>query len=144
MPSTPREATLTVPLVGSHFNPPAKQLLQGLPAGTGLTLASEPDNPYDAEAIRVFVDLDGVAPEFHEGLDAALEGTGVTVGDLLGEGPCCLGHVGATGRGPCSKLGLPGTQEVHALVVAEGGGWTLPATLQFDPSGQALVVLEAG
>ena len=44
------------PLVGSHFRPPAKALLASLPAGFHLELRPEPLNPYDPNAIEVWLD----------------------------------------------------------------------------------------
>jgi hypothetical protein len=47
----------SIPLVGSHFRPPAQQVLSILPAGTPLELSHEADNGYDPNAIAVFTDL---------------------------------------------------------------------------------------
>lgn len=41
------------PLMGARFRPPAKIVLQYLPAGTPLTIEPEPENPYDPNAQRV-------------------------------------------------------------------------------------------
>lgn len=43
------------PLVGMHFRPPAKDVVNLLPANTNLLLVREPDNPHDAHAIKVLL-----------------------------------------------------------------------------------------
>lgn len=42
-------------LVGMHFRPPAKLILECLPGGTALQLESDSENPYDAFAVKVLV-----------------------------------------------------------------------------------------
>jgi hypothetical protein len=58
------------PIVGAHFRPPAKAILQTLDGGAPLILRREPENPYDPNAIAVwvtshtlstFADLDALA-----------------------------------------------------------------------------------
>ena len=76
--------TLTTPIVGAHFRPPAKQLLEVLPIGTPMLLRAEPDNPYDENAIQVLVSLSKTYPISQWAvLAAALEGTGYTPQDLI-------------------------------------------------------------
>ena len=139
---------LTVPLVGMHFNPPAKQVLAILPAGTPFRLEAEPDNPYDPEAIVVLLDLEPVVdaldklPEVCQLLEESLVGTGFDLAEIRQGGTMKMGHVGASGRGPCQKLGLPGTQEVHELAEGlEGGLEDLGATLAFTPDGVPTLLL---
>lgn len=48
-------ANFTAPLVGMHFRPPAKDIVNCLPAGVELLLEHQPDNPYDGDAIRVLL-----------------------------------------------------------------------------------------
>jgi len=64
------------PLVGAHFRPPAKALLASLPAGHPLELRPEPDNPYDPNAIAVWLDTKTLPSEAREELVETLEGTG--------------------------------------------------------------------
>ena len=45
----------SIPLVGAHFRPPAKALIQSLPVGQVLRLSREPDNQYDTNAIQVWL-----------------------------------------------------------------------------------------
>src|SRR5258708_34749998 len=83
-------------LVGSHFRPPAKQLLASLPSGTPCQLVPEPENPYDEHAIRVELPLSSL-PDPNPlaiGIDHSLEGTGFTLADLLeSDTPIHLGYI---------------------------------------------------
>jgi len=64
------------PLVGAHFRPPAKALLASLPAGHPLELRPEPENPYDPNAVAVWLDTKTLPSEAREELAETLEGTG--------------------------------------------------------------------
>ena len=50
-----------VNLVGAFFRPPAKFLLEVLPAGSELLLVPEPENPYDENAIAVYGNAAGAS-----------------------------------------------------------------------------------
>ena len=64
------------PLVGAFFRPPAKALLASLPAGHPLELRPEPENPYDPNAVAVWLDTKTLPSEAREELVETLEGTG--------------------------------------------------------------------
>lgn len=51
----------TFPIVGSHYRPPAKAILEALPLNTPLTLHAEPENEYDTNAIQVLVASSAIA-----------------------------------------------------------------------------------
>ena len=68
------------PLVGSHFRPPAKALLASLPAGFHLELRPEPSNPYDQNAIAVWLDATHLPQQAKDELQLTLEGTGFEIG----------------------------------------------------------------
>ena len=55
--------TYIVPLVGSHFRPPAKALIAALPSNHPLELRPEPTNPYDANAVAVWLDASTIPDE---------------------------------------------------------------------------------
>lgn len=74
--------TFHVPLVGSHFRPPAKVLLASLPAGHPLELRPEPSNPYDPNAIAVYLDAHTLPAEAKEELVNTLDGSGFDLDDL--------------------------------------------------------------
>lgn len=48
------------PLVGMRFRPPAEDVVNTLPGGTELRVEFQEDNPYDSDALAVF--LDGFEP----------------------------------------------------------------------------------
>lgn len=130
--------TLTGLLVGSHFVPPAKALLEHLPSGTPLALVPEPDNPYDEGAIKVFVDLNEVPESETSALREALQGFGADWDELLAAGtPLPLGHVAKTGNRPLQGTDYAGTEEFHAAGAARG-----EATLGFDPQGRAILLVD--
>lgn len=116
---------LIVPIVGSHFHPPAKQLLAGLPSGVALTLQAEPDNPYDEHAVLVHLDVANIPPAGFGRISIELDGTGSDIDSLLAEGVIVLGHCAASGGKPIAKLQvgcadkLSGTLEVGALLEHE-------------------------
>lgn len=59
-------------ILGAHFRPPAKLIFQYLPAGQILLLEPEPDNPYDANAIKVMLQSSDLPsdPEFIDNLQS--------------------------------------------------------------------------
>lgn len=136
--------SLIVPMVGMHFTPPAKMVLALLASGTSFSLQPEPDNPYDGEAIKVFLnvaELFATSLLDQEELDAALQGSGFDYEEVLANPALPMGHVGATGRGPCMKLALPGTTEVHALV-GEGVWEDFEGLLGFTPAGVPTLTIQ--
>jgi hypothetical protein len=88
---------LTGLMVGMHFRPPAKAVLEALPAGTLLWLRREPSNPYDVNAVQVLL------PGFEEGdkwgdLRKGLEATGQW-GEEMFTNPLHLAYVDSTKTG---------------------------------------------
>lgn len=103
----------SIPIVGSHFHPPASEVLKCVPAGTPLVLVAEPTNPYDDKAIRVYVDLGGLEPtqELENRLDAECQCRGWDAAELLSQlDPCWLGFLPKSG-GKTAEGG-PGNGEV--------------------------------
>ena len=129
-----------IPLVGTHFHPPAKQVLQALRAGVALSLVPEPDNPYDPNAVRVEVVVSEtlLIQDFGRFCDA-LDGTGFDPHDVAsGHEPMHLGYIPRSGAR--TAQGGPGTEEVL--------GWlsenpTLATTLAFDQNGFPCVLIGA-
>lgn len=135
---------LMVPLVGAHFRPPAKQLLEHLPAGCELELRAEPENPYDPKAIQVLVLPGASVPEDqHEALRAKLVGTGYELEELL-ESPEAiqLGYIADSDGKMCRKEALAGNREIGAMGTEAGGLAELHATLSFDTQGRPAVLVE--
>lgn len=120
-------------LVGSSFHPPAILLLQNLPSWAELVLAPEPENPYDAGAIKVSVGIEQIPAARHEELEGLLPGCGMTLSELLAEPFWMLGHVAASGGKPLEKAGLrAGTAEVGEAMA----GGRAKARLFFWPDGK--------
>lgn len=139
--------TLTGLLVGMHFRPPAKLILETLKSGTPLQLAHEPDNEYDANAVRVFVRLGEVPESQHARLEAELPGFGwdietfrsrAEVGESL-----MLGYIAASKNKALKDQSEFVSNEVF-LAAQELVAWEdCSIRLGFAPSGAALVILSA-
>lgn len=138
---------LTAVLVGMHFRPPAKLILETLPAGAELQLVHEADNPYDGDAVRVYVRLSAVPASQLARLEAELPGFGWSIEEFhqrieLGEA-FQLGYL-AAGK---NKV-LKGQEELVSnsifLAAQEQVSWSeCQISLGFSPSGLPLVVLRA-
>lgn len=83
----------TVPLVGAHFRPPAKLLLQSVPAGFPLELRPEPSNPYDSNAIAVWLDTKGLNDDAIDELTSTLPGMGHDIEEVLAQRWWQIGYV---------------------------------------------------
>lgn len=59
-------------ILGAHFRPPAKLIFEYLASDTVLLLEPEPDNPYDANAIKVLLSSSDLPsdPEFIDNLQS--------------------------------------------------------------------------
>ena len=86
----------TYKIVGAHFHPPAKAILQSLPGGAELILRPEPDNQYDPNAVMVLVESATIPASEHETLGLASAGYGVELSELLGAKEWHLGYVPRT------------------------------------------------
>lgn len=85
--------TLLGLLTGARFRPPAELLLQHLPTGTEVELRPEPENPYDPEAVGVWVEPRQIPESEHQALAEELPGAGWTLPDLLSAEPIQLGYI---------------------------------------------------
>ncbi len=132
---------LTTLLVGSHFVPPAKTLLEHLPVGARLFLQAEPDNPYDENAILVLLSPGQIPASQHDELAVKLPGTGHSLDELL-DGPAIpIGHVASSEGKPLLQANAQGAQYVGTkefLPLLDDAG-TFEFTLGFDGSGKPLV-----
>lgn len=128
----------TVPLVGAHFRPPAKAILQVLPAGSPLRLIPEPDNPVDGNALAVHVATADIPESAREELAGLATPYGFDLPAILAAPSWHLGYVKAT---EASWL-TPVVQE--AMCNEEGGfdasDW--PAALTFDATGKPALTTE--
>lgn len=138
--------TLVGLLVGVHFHPPAKLLLEFLPGDCQLILEPEPENPYDPSAIKVLLPTQEIPTDSFDALQAILPGAGCTLEQLMSEETVVLGHVGASKGKPLLKArtswpelasSLTGNQEFLEGMKSPGHS----AKLGFAPTGDPLVLL---
>lgn len=127
------------PLVGAHFRPPAKQVLNCLSAGAELHLFPEPENPYDEFAVKVLCRPSEVVPEEQmANLAQTMEGTGIELEELMAE-PDGM-HLGYLAAEKNKKLGnySPNTAVLEYIL----GEKVIGAKLAFAPDGSPLVRVE--
>lgn len=138
--------SLLCPLVGAFHRPPAKTVLEVLPIGTTLLLVPEPENPYDAGAIRVLVDLDCLEGDGMDMTDmlAALDAAGADGRDVIDGPPLQLGYCAASSGKPLAKLealwsqtGLSPVGNASVLELFSQG--EVAASLTFGPDGHPAV-----
>ncbi len=137
--------TLVLPLVGQHYNPPAKALLEHLPNGTPLRLRHDTENPYDEFAVEVSVEGASVPESQHLELSVKVPGNGFSLEEVIAPGVWWkLGHVAASDGKPLIKArivraDLVGNRDLLEAASTEGGVGALKASLVFDGSGMTLV-----
>lgn len=129
-------------LVGGMFARGAEAIMtKGLKQGARVYLVPEPENPYDACAVRVEVPRGSIKQSAE--LDATLLGFGMTW-DTLPE-RVVLGHLGAKRE---TKAAKRAAQAGHTFdVVAAWHAWReapKEGTLEFTGSGDVFVVCTAG
>lgn len=88
--------TLTGALVGAHFRPPAKLVLECLASGTSLALRAEPLNEYDEFAIAVLVSPSAIPASQHKLLVEELPLCGWDLEELLSQPELHLGYIAAS------------------------------------------------
>lgn len=128
-------------LVGSHFHPPAKLLLEHLPVGTPVRLRPEPDNPYDPLAIQVLLDPRNIPESQFDELELALPGMGSDMESLLAQDFILLGHSAKSGGKPIIERGDPecvGNSEIFEVF---GPFERLEGALLFDGGKYPLIRL---
>lgn len=125
-------------LVGMHFRPPAKLVLEALRGGTSLRLIPEPSNPYDAFAIQVWVATSSIPESQQESLREKLPEMGWTLDGLFELETIQLGYVAASGGKPLAASGLAAGSGEFAEALHETNG---VARLGFLPTGTPTVEL---
>lgn len=139
----PNSNTFVVPLVGAHFRPPAKTIIQSLPAGYVLELRPEPTNPYDANAVAVWFDAKGLSQDAKDELENTLPGSGGNLEDLLEQRFWQLGYL-AKEHAALHQERVAFMVEGHnedAAISGEGFLWSgFPCKLSFTGAGQPAVI----
>ena len=131
-----------LPIMGSHFRPPAKVVLQALPAQHPLQLRPEPTNPYDQNAVAVWIDANTVPDDALEELRHTLPANGSNIEDFLEQRYWHLGYMpkaqAADHQEPIALL-IEG-HNVDATVSGIGFLWDgFPATLTFTSEGKPAI-----
>lgn len=136
--------TLSFPIVGSHFHPPAKVLLFILPSNTPLYLDPDPDGPHgDPDAIQVNWRPPTDQPTREAlcrkllSIEDDLLACGFTPDDILSQSEFQLGFIPRSDN-PRTRGPDGGTLECAAAMAASPNH---SAHLSFDPTGQPIVVL---
>ena len=124
----------TTPIVGAFHRPPAQGILQALSGGQALRIVPEPENPYDSNALAVFVLTEALEPGLDDDLDASCQGYGYTANDIRGQEAWHLGYVPAKTAAPLAK-------EVLAHYKGNLGDTsvTIEGILTFDAKGKPCV-----
>ena len=119
--------TRTLPLVGAHFRPPAKALLQVLPSAfKGLRLRAEPSNPYDPNAVQVVLVTDEIPHELAERIEEKTLPFGFDKEAIYAQAEWHLGYI-------------PRTEAIHVQPALKGD---LPCSLGFDEAGKPTVTFD--
>lgn len=130
------------PLVGLYFRPPAKALLQSIPSGYPLELRPEPHNPYDPNAVAVWLDARHLNDEAIDELTSTLPGMGHDIEEVLAAPWWQLGYI-ARAEAALYQQSIGRMITAHneeADVSGLGFIWSgLPATLTFAGDGKPLV-----
>ena len=83
----------SAPIVGMHFRPPAKAIIQSLPNECPLWLIPEPTNEYDANAVKVVVKSADIPEDQHQILGTLTAGYGFSLDEILTQPEWHLGYV---------------------------------------------------
>jgi hypothetical protein len=83
----------TMPIVGAFYRPPAKALIDVLPIGTPLQLIAEPENPYDPNAVAVYLASEHIPEAAKAKLEETLPLCGFSVEAVMEQQFWHLGYV---------------------------------------------------
>lgn len=145
--------SLTFPIVGAHFRPPAKALLASLPSGQELWLRPEPTNPYDENAVQVLLRTESIPQECWENLLIQASGQGYDEAMLRAEPFWHLGYIPkAVPKGDTRTMeqNIENQQIIHRWYAAnhpdfEDGEYAgvpqLAGSLSFDPAGKPTIIV---
>ena len=82
------------PIVGVHFHPPARAILQCLPGGCTLSLIPEPTNEYDPNAVKVVVETQDIPLDGD--LEILVSSFGFSLEDIQRQPEWHLGYIPRT------------------------------------------------
>ena len=118
----------SAPIVGMHFRPPAKAIMQVLPAGAPLRLEREPENPYDRNAIKVWIRSSTIPESQYETLDSLAAGHGIELREILAQAEWHVGYI-ASKTGEAAQVAREMDEDARVI-----------ATLGFDMKGGPLAL----
>lgn len=109
---------LRAPIVGIYFRPPAKAILQCLPGGASLRLEREPDNQWDACAVKVWIRTADIPEAQYETLDALASGFGSSLREVLLQAEHLVGYIDSkkTGNAAIFSAALDAGAEPRAVL----------------------------
>lgn len=113
---------LFAPIVGMFYRPPAKAILAVLPGGCALLLEAEPENPFDAKAVKVMVASEAIPTLQHQALAMELPPYGFDLAQVLAQPLWHIGYVAKTHNGELSQLLLSGTVQVTCALAFDTAG----------------------
>ena len=127
----------SAPLVGMHFRPPARAILNALSASHPLYLKPEPENPYDPNAIAVWFDAETIrhSPDIQTELESSLPPMGADLEELFSRR---YWHIGYMAKEHAAQHHQTIQQSIHqsALASAVEAPFGHPASLSFSGSGK--------
>lgn len=126
----------TAPLVGMHFRPPAKALLAALPSDHPLELVPEPENPYDQNAIAVYLRSATVSQQALAELGETLPPMGCDVESFLAQP---LWHIGYMAKEHAARHHVPLANLIGSEFQAFGDSTPFVARLGFSMDGKYVV-----
>lgn len=81
------------PIVAERFHPPATALMEAIAIGTPLILHAEPENPYDPNAVAIWLESKDIGDAAKVKLEDSLPRYGYTVEQVVEGGPWHLGYI---------------------------------------------------
>ena len=107
------------PIVGSHYHPPAKAILDSIPPGTQLILQPEPENSYDSNAIKVIIASKDIPENSHLFLSDQLMAYGLEIEDILNQE---IWHLGYLPRAVAQNLTIDKNTIVYGIFSIDHNG----------------------
>jgi hypothetical protein len=86
---------MSFPIVGAKHRPPAQGILNNLGLDQALWLIPEPDNAFDANAIKVVVNTAEIPQESLDQMAPDLEGYGSDISEIMASPQHHLGYIPA-------------------------------------------------
>lgn len=123
-------------LVGAYHRPPAPALIKHLPNGAPLRLEREPHNQFDPFAVKVWARSATIPEGQYPSLDAAAQGYGFTIENILAQSEWHLGYLAAK---PAKGVDGALAAQIAPRLDATAG---YSARLVFDGAGRPIVEIE--